>query len=58
MLPVLVFSQKDYQKGYIVSNEGDTIQGFVKDRKEGAFGKLYKKIYFNFSLPLIANEDS
>ncbi len=46
ILPFFIFSQKDYQKGYIVSNEGDTIEGSVKDRKQGSFGKLYKKIYF------------
>ena len=46
MLPVLVFSQKDYQDGYIITNNKDTIVGRVKDRNPPPFGKLYKKVYF------------
>ena len=44
--PFFFFAQKDFKKGYIVSMDGDTIVGLVKDRKEPPFGKLYKKIVF------------
>lgn len=46
IIPFFIFAQKDYQTGYIVTNNNDTIVGFVKDRKQPPFGKLYKKIYF------------
>ncbi len=54
-LPMLVFlfgspytinAQIDYQEGYVVTNTNDTLYGLIKDRKTGAFGKLYKKIRF------------
>lgn len=41
-----IFAQKDFETGYIITNNKDTITGFVKDRKSFPFGKLYKKIYF------------
>jgi len=41
-----VFAQKDFHSGYIVTNENDTIIGFIKDRKEPPFGKLYDKVVF------------
>ena len=41
-----VFPQKDYEKGYIITNNKDTLVGIVKDRKQPPFGKLYKKVYF------------
>lgn len=40
------FAQKDFQSGYIVTNENDTLIGLVRDRKEPPFGKLYEKIIF------------
>lgn len=43
-LPFESAAQDDHQKGYVVTNVGDTIYGLVRDRKTGAFGKLYKKI--------------
>lgn len=46
VLPGEVFSQKDYEKGYIITNNKDTLIGLVKDRKQPPFGKLYKKVYF------------
>ncbi len=46
LLPTLVFGQKYYQSGYIITINNDTIQGQVKDRKPQPFGKLYKKIRF------------
>ena len=44
--PTLVFGQKHYQSGYIITTNNDTIPGQVKDRKPQPFGKLYKKIRF------------
>ena len=41
-----VYAQKDYERGYIVTNSNDTLVGLVKDRKQPPFGKLYKKVYF------------
>lgn len=41
-----LYAQKGYEKGYIVTHRGDTLQGYVKDRKEGAFARLYTKIRF------------
>lgn len=46
LLPILVFGQKHYQSGYIITIKNDTITGSVKDRKPPPFGKLYKKIRF------------
>ncbi len=41
-----VHAQKDYEKGYIITNNNDTLVGLVKDRKQPPFGKLYNKVYF------------
>ncbi len=46
MIPFFFLGQKDFRNGYIISIEGDTIIGLVKDRKEPPFGKLYEKIIF------------
>ena len=46
ILPLSVFGQKDYQSGYIITNNNDTLRGQVKDRKQPPFGKLYKKVRF------------
>lgn len=43
-LPFESVAQDDYQEGYVVTNANDTLYGYVRDRKTGAFGKLYKKI--------------
>ncbi|MBN2891039.1 MAG: hypothetical protein JXL97_04155 [Bacteroidales bacterium] len=40
------YSQKNYGSGYIITNQNDTIYGFLKDRKPPPFGKLYSKIRF------------
>ena len=45
-LPFESIAQDDYQEGYVVTNANDTLYGMVRDRKTGAFGKLYKKIKF------------
>ena len=42
-----LFAQKnDYAPGYIILPEGDTIHGLVRDRSEGTFPELYKRIRF------------
>ena len=41
-----VCGQKDYEKGYIITNQNEMLVGLVKDRKQHPFGKLYKKIRF------------
>ena len=46
LIHFLVSAQKDFQNGYIVTNEKDTLIGLVKDRKEPPFGKLYDKVIF------------
>lgn len=37
---------QNYQSGYVITEEGDTLHGFIKDRKAAPFGKLYSKIKF------------
>ena len=37
---------KDYSPGYIINNEGETIEGWVKDRSSGTFIDLYSRIRF------------
>ncbi len=46
LLPLSIHAQKDYERGYIITNSNDTLVGLVKDRKQPPFGKLYKKVYF------------
>lgn len=38
--------KKPYSPGYIVTMEGDTLEGWVKDRSSGTFTKLYARIRF------------
>ena len=38
--------KKDFFRGYIISPEGDTLEGWVKDRSSGTFMKLYTRIQF------------
>ena len=38
--------KKGYAPGYIVTLEGDTLRGWVMDRREGSFQALYDKIRF------------
>jgi len=44
--PVLVFCQKGYESGYVITNDNDTLYGQIKDRKLPPFGKIYQKIRF------------
>lgn len=43
------FAQKGYLPGYVVLQNGDTLSGKLRDRKEGSFQKLYPKIYWKGS---------
>jgi len=38
--------RKNYSPGYIISLEGDTLEGWVKDRSAGAFTEIYSRIRF------------
>ena len=38
--------KKGYSQGYIINSEGETIDGWVKDRSTGTFIELYKRIRF------------
>lgn len=38
--------KKNYSPGYIINNEGETVEGWVKDRSSGTFIKFYSKIRF------------
>ena len=38
--------KKDFQKGYLIAKNGDTLNGFVKDRTPEPFVSMYKKIRF------------
>jgi len=38
--------KKGYSQGYIINLEGETVEGWVKDRSSGTFLELYKRIRF------------
>ncbi len=38
--------KKGYSPGYIINLEGETVEGWVKDRSSGTFLELYKRIRF------------
>lgn len=38
--------KKDFYRGYIITPEADTLEGWVKDRSSGTFMKLYTRIHF------------
>ena len=38
--------KKGYSQGYIINSEGETIEGWVKDRSTGTFIELYSRIRF------------
>jgi len=51
IVPILSFAQHPkYLPGYIITNSGDTIHGFIQDRKPEPFGKIYKKIRYKEKL--------
>ncbi len=37
---------RGYSQGYVVLHDGDTLEGFVKDRSIGVFSDLYQKVKF------------
>lgn len=43
-ISIFCFSQRNYQQGYIITNNNDTISGYLRDRKMPPFGKLYNKV--------------
>ncbi|MEP3210766.1 MAG: hypothetical protein ABJN95_16305 [Maribacter sp.] len=45
-LPLQSAAQNDAQEGYVVTSANDTLYGLLRDRKTGAFSKLYKKVKF------------
>ncbi len=46
LISASAIAQKDYQKGYVITTNKDTLWGFVKNRKPPPFGKIYSKIRF------------
>jgi hypothetical protein len=38
--------KKGYFQGYVITLEGDTLDGLVKDRSKGSFAELYSRIRF------------
>jgi len=38
--------KKGYSQGYIINLEGETVEGWVKDRSSGTFLELYKRLRF------------
>ena len=46
MLPFGAWSQRHYQPGYVVLQQGDTLYGKIKDRRPEPFGKIYESIRF------------
>lgn len=38
--------KKGYSQGYIITNEGERVEGQVKDRSLGTFFELYKRVRF------------
>jgi hypothetical protein len=46
LISISLYGQKNFEKGYIISLENDTLYGNIKDKKHGPFPKIYKKIRF------------
>ncbi|WMN12787.1 hypothetical protein QYS49_34610 [Marivirga salinae] len=42
--PISVFAQSNYQNGYVVTNQNDTIFGQLRDRSPEPFGKIFRKV--------------
>ena len=43
--------KKGYSRGFMITLQGDTLQGFIKDRSSGPFMELYAKIRFKSKKP-------
>lgn len=41
-----LYAQKDYLSGYVITKDGDTLYGTVRDRKLSTVTKLYTKVRF------------
>lgn len=41
-----LLAQRGFKQGYIVTHKQDTLSGLIKDRKDGAFASLYKKVRY------------
>lgn len=50
--------KKGYSQGYIINSEGETIDGWVKDRSDGTFLDLYKRIRFKAEGALLVRKFS
>lgn len=46
LISISLYGQKNYEKGYVVNMNNDTLYGKIKDRKSGIFPKIYRKIRF------------
>lgn len=46
MFMSLFAQKKDYYTGYIVTLDGDTLEGWIKDRSSGSFTELHPRIRF------------
>jgi hypothetical protein len=42
----IIAQKKGYEKGYIINQKSDTVQGWVQDRDLGMFEQLYSQIRF------------
>jgi hypothetical protein len=45
-----IFAQSRYTEGYIITIKGDTLEGKIRDRKEGPFARKLKRIRFRSSV--------
>ena len=43
-VPVTLPAQDDWRTGYVVTKNGDTLRGMVRDRDSGAFGGMLRKV--------------
>jgi len=46
LFPVKSYSQGFYVQGYVVTNNNDTLYGYVKDRDPVPYGSIYNKVRF------------
>lgn len=46
MITSVYAQKKDYSRGYVIYPDGDTLEGWVKDRSSGPFMDLYSSIRF------------
>lgn len=46
LLSTCLYGQKEYETGYVVTLQNDTLYGLIKDSKPAPFARIYKKIRF------------